>query len=67
MTEQHGAWGETVNVGPLIHASETGVRIQRRAPLLSEHARELLAELGYDASSVASLEEAGVLLLDPPA
>jgi len=67
VTEQHGPWGETVNVGALIHASETGVKIQRRAPLLSEHARELLAELGYDASSVAALAEAGVLLLDPPA
>jgi crotonobetainyl-CoA:carnitine CoA-transferase CaiB-like acyl-CoA transferase len=65
VTEQHGPWGETVNVGALIHASETRVKIQRRAPLLSEHARELLAELGYDASSMAALAQAGVLLLDP--
>ena len=64
--EQHERWGATVNVGALIHASETGASVDRRAPLLSEHTRELLAELGYDASAVATLADAGVLLPDPP-
>ena len=66
-SEQHERWGATTNVGALVHASETAVIVQRRAPLLSEHTRELLDELGYDQSSVTALAEAGTLLLDPPA
>lgn len=64
--EHHEAWGETVNVGALVHATETPVRIQRRAPLLSEHARELMAEMGYGEEAIRTLTEAGALLAGPP-
>ena len=66
VSESHPRWGATTNIGALVHASETPVVIQRRAPLLSEHTRELLAELGYDEAATAELAAAGVLLLDPP-
>jgi crotonobetainyl-CoA:carnitine CoA-transferase CaiB-like acyl-CoA transferase len=35
--------------------------IRHRAPTLGEHTEEILGELGYDAATIASLREAGVV------
>ncbi|HMG65775.1 MAG TPA: CoA transferase, partial [Streptosporangiaceae bacterium] len=39
----------------------------RRAPMLGEHNREILAELGFAASEISALEERGVIGDRPPA
>ncbi len=43
----HPAAGPTRSLGCPIHFSETPTRVDRPAPLLGEHTRELLREFGY--------------------
>jgi len=44
-----------------VRLSETPGGIRHRAPLLSEHTEEVLAEIGYDEAAVAALREKGVV------
>ena len=44
-----------------VRLSETPGGIRHRAPLLSEHTEEVLAEIGYDEAEVAALREKGVV------
>ena len=64
--QQHPEYGATTNVGMLVHASETPGRIDRTAPALSEHAGEVLAELGYSDAERRALAEAGAVVLSQP-
>ncbi|MEZ0356844.1 CaiB/BaiF CoA transferase family protein [Mycobacterium sp. SA01] len=41
--------------------SATPGSIRRRAPLLGEHTDEVLAEIGYDTSTIASLRQDGII------
>ena len=62
--QQHPEYGTTTNVGVLVHASETPGGIERSAPTLSEHAGEVLTELGYSDAERRALAEAGAVV-DP--
>ena len=61
--QQHSQWGSTTNHGLLIQPSITRGRLDRPAPALSEHAEEILAEVGYDESEIAALVETGAVVL----
>jgi crotonobetainyl-CoA:carnitine CoA-transferase CaiB-like acyl-CoA transferase len=60
----HPIWGETRGAGMLVHASRTPGRVPSRAPLRSEHALEVLAELGYSLVEVREFVETGLVSLD---
>jgi len=49
-------------VAPAVHFQDTPGGVRRHAPCLSEHAAELLRELGYATDEIESLEEHGVVL-----
>ena len=63
VTQPHADWGETRNYGALIQPAVTPAWLDRAAPRLSEHAREVLEEAGYPLEEVAALAEAGVVVL----
>ena len=63
VTQTDPDWGEVTNYGLLIRPAVTRGRLERSAPRLSEHAREILEEAGYEASEIAALGETGVVLL----
>jgi crotonobetainyl-CoA:carnitine CoA-transferase CaiB-like acyl-CoA transferase len=42
--------------------SESEVKLERRPPLLSEHAEEILADLGLSKERIAQLKQAGIVL-----
>lgn len=44
-----------------VKMTDTPGTIRRRAPLLGEHTREVLASLGYDERSIAALAKSGVV------
>ena len=44
-----------------VRLSETPGGVRHRAPMLSEHTGEVLAEIGYDEAAVARLHDAGVV------
>jgi crotonobetainyl-CoA:carnitine CoA-transferase CaiB-like acyl-CoA transferase len=44
-----------------VDLSETPGAVRRRAPLLGEHTREILAELGYAPADIAALRQKGVV------
>jgi crotonobetainyl-CoA:carnitine CoA-transferase CaiB-like acyl-CoA transferase len=66
VTQAHPEYGTTTNTGMLVHASRTPGRIERGAPGLSEHASEVLEELGYSAGEQAALAAAGAVLIGVP-
>jgi len=66
VTQAHPDYGTTTNIGMLVHASRTPGRIERGAPGLSEHAEEVLAELGYSSDERAALAAAGAVLIGVP-
>ena len=49
---------------PVVY-SETPTRLRRHAPLLGEHAAEILSELGYDANEIEVLRNDGVIVVHP--
>jgi len=63
VSQSHPDWGMTTNYGLLIQPSVTPGRLERRAPLLSEHAAEVLEEAGYTADEAQTLSVAGIVLL----
>ncbi|MBM3141394.1 MAG: hypothetical protein FJZ92_14595, partial [Chloroflexi bacterium] len=64
--QAHPQWGRTTNAGALIRATGTPGRVERVAPALSEHARDILAELGYSADEQRALLASGAVV-DPHA
>ena len=57
---KHPVAGEVRVVGPAIGMSETPPSITRAAPLVGQHTREILEEIGYAASTVDDLIGAGI-------
>jgi crotonobetainyl-CoA:carnitine CoA-transferase CaiB-like acyl-CoA transferase len=59
---EHDHLGATVRyAGPPYRLSETPAMIRRRPPLPGEHTSEILAELGYSESDIASLAKDGAI------
>lgn len=59
-TYTHKTAGEVKVVGPAVGMSATPPAIRRPAPLVGEHTREVLAEAGYEASTIDRWIEDGV-------
>jgi crotonobetainyl-CoA:carnitine CoA-transferase CaiB-like acyl-CoA transferase len=57
----HPQAGPTRALGCPIHFSKTATRIDRPAPMLGEHSRELLREYGYSDADIDGFVEAGVV------
>ncbi len=62
---EHSRIGRTRALGSPVKFSATPTRIERGAPLLGEHTREILAEYGYDDSEIETLADAGDVILLP--
>lgn len=57
---EHPVLGRVRQFGNLFTFSDTPTRQERPAPMLGEHTRELLTELGYDDAAVDDLRARGV-------
>jgi crotonobetainyl-CoA:carnitine CoA-transferase CaiB-like acyl-CoA transferase len=57
----HPQAGATKALGCPIHFSKTPTRIDRPAPMLGEHSRELLREYGYSDADIDGFVDAGVI------
>lgn len=58
---EHPQAGITQTLGCPVHFSATPTRIDRAAPVLGQHTRELLAEYGYDEAQIEALLAQGVV------
>ena len=58
---RHPQAGATKALGCPIHFSATPTRIDRPAPVLGEHTRELLREYGYSDADIDALAASGVV------
>ena len=58
----HPTYGRFRQFGHLVNLSETPGRIAGPPPLLGQHSREVLAELGYSPEEIHGLRERGVTL-----
>ena len=59
---EHSRLGTTRALGSPVKFSATPTRIERGAPLLGEHTREILAEFGYADAEIAALIAAGAVV-----
>jgi crotonobetainyl-CoA:carnitine CoA-transferase CaiB-like acyl-CoA transferase len=57
----HSERGELTLVRPGFQLSRTPAQVRSAAPQSGEHTREVLAELGLDASDIEALATAGVI------
>ena len=60
----HPRAGEVRVIAPSVHLSETPASIERPAPLVGQHGRNILAEYGYSAEAIAALEQAGDMTVE---
>ena len=58
---EHPLLGRVRQAGNLISFSDTPGRAERAAPLVGEHTREILAELGYDGATMDDLHARDVV------
>ncbi|MHA3980596.1 CaiB/BaiF CoA transferase family protein [Halovulum sp. GXIMD14794] len=56
---QHPRAGEVKVVGPAVHLSATPPSIERPAPLIGEHTREILAGIGYGPIQIDQMIDGG--------
>ena len=63
---EHPEAGSTRALGCPVHFSATPTRVDRPAPRLGEHTREVLAESGYGDPEIDALVAAGVVHVAPP-
>jgi len=56
---QHPRGGTVRVVAPAVKMSETPATIDRPAPLVGQHGREILAEFGFSENEIAALEQSG--------
>jgi crotonobetainyl-CoA:carnitine CoA-transferase CaiB-like acyl-CoA transferase len=59
---EHPTYGRFRQFGHLVNLSQTPGRIAGPPPLLGQHSREVLAELGYSAEEIDRLRDRGVTL-----
>jgi crotonobetainyl-CoA:carnitine CoA-transferase CaiB-like acyl-CoA transferase len=62
----HPEAGATRALGCPLHFSATPTRVDRAAPRLGEHTREVLAECGYDDAEIDVLAADGTVHIAPP-
>jgi crotonobetainyl-CoA:carnitine CoA-transferase CaiB-like acyl-CoA transferase len=60
---EHSKLGRTKSLGSPVKFSRTPTKINRGAPLLGEHTREILGEYGYSNSDIEALADAGDVIL----
>jgi len=58
---EHPTRGKIKNLAPPVKFKKTVAVPSRSAPLLGQHTREILLELGYSAGDIAELEQQGVI------
>ena len=58
---EHPRAGTVRVVAPAVRMSETPATIDRPAPLVGQHGREILAEYGLNADEIAALEAEGAM------
>ncbi|MCX5477474.1 CaiB/BaiF CoA-transferase family protein [Kaistia geumhonensis] len=61
---EHPKAGTVRVVGPAVRMSETPPAIDRPAPMVGEHGREILAEFGYSAEEIDALETSGDMTIE---
>ncbi|WP_420334345.1 CaiB/BaiF CoA transferase family protein [Roseibium sp.] len=59
---RHAVAGDVKTIGHPVKFSETPAKVARAAPVLGQHSREVLSQLGYDQEAVASLIESGAVI-----
>ena len=64
---QHPKVGEVKTVAPAVTLSETPPAIDRPAPTIGQHGREILREYGVDEAEIESLIEAGAVTIQEQA
>jgi len=62
----HPRAGRTRALGMPIKFSDARADMTRPAPLLGQHSREVLDQLGYSAVEIDALQRAGAVLIGPP-
>ena len=65
-TYDHPRAGKVKVIAPAIRLSETPPAIDRPAPLVGQHGREILAEFGVPAAEIEALVAAGDMTIDGP-
>jgi crotonobetainyl-CoA:carnitine CoA-transferase CaiB-like acyl-CoA transferase len=63
VTTTHGKIGETRAIGFPVKFSHTPARVTRPAPILGQHGREILAEIGYVPDAITALAASGAIVL----
>jgi crotonobetainyl-CoA:carnitine CoA-transferase CaiB-like acyl-CoA transferase len=58
---EHPVYGRLRQAGHLIRFSKTPGRIERAAPIIGQHTREVLREAGYEAAQIQQLQEQGAI------
>jgi crotonobetainyl-CoA:carnitine CoA-transferase CaiB-like acyl-CoA transferase len=58
-TYEHPVGGTVRVIAPAVKMSETPARIERPAPLIGQHGREILSEFGISTKEIAELEARG--------
>ncbi len=66
MQVPHSRVGPVKTLGHPVHYSATPTEITRGAPLLGEHTREVLAQLGYSAGEVDKFLAEGIVVAENP-
>jgi crotonobetainyl-CoA:carnitine CoA-transferase CaiB-like acyl-CoA transferase len=59
----HQTLGSTKTVGAPVKFSGTPCQVTRGAPVLGQHTREILAEIGFSAEEIQQMEDEGTVLL----
>jgi len=61
---EHPRVGAVKVVAPAVRMSETPATIERPAPLVGQHGREILAEFGFSKEDIAALESTGDMTVE---
>jgi crotonobetainyl-CoA:carnitine CoA-transferase CaiB-like acyl-CoA transferase len=63
LEQQHPLWGYVREIGELIHTTDPPPVRRGTGPLLGEHTREILVELGYDDDAITTFDADGVCVV----